>query len=171
MWSIPKNPLAKQFEKIGESLVKYEPEWRGLVSVAVTITSDNKPFYKKVTFGVHEDYLFCLGYLYGGSVDDFSKNLIEDTLLAAHKYAVSTRLYAYPYIVNNNKKIVTLRTNNLFEIDEAYVLCHGGDTINQSWKNLYHQIDGINKFGVCYRTDGDKKARRVFNDVKRSRFL
>lgn len=170
LWSGQIDLLNKYFKKIGTTLKEKDPEFIGFVNLD-TVLQKNKAYYRRLTFGATNDFIFCMTKLH----DKDREILTDGSDKNPEGYGASVRVHPYPYDqAINHELIEALRLDLpgcLEKCEECYVLSRKGDTIKKAWKEVYNNLRGLERFGVCYRTDGGVQARRTFNDLKRRRYV
>lgn len=157
------------FEKMANLITEKEPGYIGLVAMDV-ILSQNAVYYRNIKFTENYDYFYCMAKLNGVSLEKLSDNLRDGIHTKSEGFAASLRLYAYPYNSTKNKGF-DLSDIETHEIDDCMIKCGRGDTIKNTWKDIYKDLSQYTKHGLCYRTDGSDRARRTYNMLKREKYL
>lgn len=163
-----KSPLSKLAAIIRER----EPYYKGFVILDV-ILNDQKAYYKRIHFGTTYDIIYAMGTLVDMNPDDLIAFIERDgNMKKPEGFSASLRLYAYPYEPDLNFHVVISGPEiKAHRGPECFFLTEKGRTIRETWKKIYKHTYGLQEYGVCYRTDGDNKARKVFNRLKREHYL
>jgi len=171
-WSGKLNITKKIFKRIEEKLLN--EEFIGFVHFDIVLDED-RAYYQKITFGSTVDFITCLSELHDKHMDVLTRD--EDK--RPRGFASSLRLFVYPYDPDTNilyiDSCVREKRFNQSPIivqkgDESYILCRKGSTIKDSWREIYKDTKGLALHGICFRTDGGRKARRIFNEIKRRQY-
>jgi len=162
----------KKIQTIFERLIgRFSAEnYRGFITLDVII-KDGKFYYDRIRFNILPDVLYAVIELSGVDEEELIIGMESGRHFEKPKgFACSLKLWDYPYSITGNKNAVIKysETHELIEIYDSFIATSRGDTIKKTWKNLYKNIADID---ICYRTDGDYKARWTFNQLKRQRIL
>jgi|GEM_PF-6084237 len=167
--------INKQLTKISSELAEREKNWKGFITLDLILTGGNI-IYRDIRFSLLEDYLFCLATLNKSGIEELIEKLESgETLPKPEGFACSMRLYTYPYDPFENKQAAAAAypfISAAYEGTESFILTHRGERIKDTWKDLLSQIPKhAAKYNLCYRTDGDKKARQAYNTLMREHYL
>jgi hypothetical protein len=161
---------SKKMESVFNKLInKFSDEnYIGFITVDVIIKEPHI-YYDRIHFNICADYF--MGIVELSDMD--AETLITCIESGEHiekpqGYSCTLRLWDYPYCPERNKFKALKYAEDLKEIDECYIATARGNTIKHTWKNLYKNIADMD---LCYRIDGDYKARWTFNQLKRAKIL
>ena len=154
--------------KLSEKFMDKE-DFTGFVTLDVTFQED-KVYYHRIKFNILYDYLHAISALSNMSVDSLLKTMESgESIEKPEGYGCSLRLWEYPYGQHN--KIIAepyVEDHGLQEIEDCYVITSTGKTIKKAWKSLYRKAKDIE---MCYRLDGDYKARWTYNQLKQNHYV
>ena len=174
MFSARCNLMDGYFKRMVQTLERYNHI--GFVNISITFVGD-KPKYRDVYFGATEMFAVCLEKLYGDiEIELFKekeqKRKIDESIRGFSGYM---RVHGYPYHPEQNRTIFESipdeKKPELFWFIDSYTVAGRGDNISELWKALYSQAAGLREHGVCWRIDGDKKARQTFYNLKQKRII
>lgn len=168
---IDQEPIEKAMEKLIDLAIKQEGEYSGFVNITVTYR-DGIPYYKNVLYGYTLKYMAGLLSLYEGDISTFFMDPAcrEVRLSSVKGFGVTLRLWAYPYDEEHNRSIGE-GIPGLEWDGESWIAVGRGDTIKDTWRDLYSTLAPLVNRGVCFRTDGEIKARRVFNEIMKRQLV
>ena len=142
---------------------------QGFVSIEV-VFKDGTPVYSSIGFGVTLLLSNMIQQLY-----DFSSGMPITAEDLPRGFVGSMRIYAYPYMPDLNKELGDAIIDNEKEIyfwdRDSYVIYEKGRNITETWKAIYMKASALKKYGICYRTDGDIKARQTFYRLKKEKII
>jgi len=167
-----------ELEKLGNIIKVKAPEYKGFVGIDVTLNVD-QIYYHRIFFGASMDVVSSIALLHGLEPEEMVDSFKEGKKLnKVRDYISSLRLYDYPYnpltniaITDKAIEIGVLEHQNLYRGSDSVSVCFSGQTVSQSWKNLYRKMEGISKFGICYRTDGGDVMRKKYSKLKEWSYL
>lgn len=153
-----------------EKLIKYtvekDPSYIGFVSLDLCLDG-GEAFYQGITIGATPSFAWCLERLHAKP--------LEDIFMAwepVDGYACCARLYRYPYSLQENQTIANLVPSADFKWDgESFIVFSKGSQIKKAWHSLYDRLEGMEKYGIIYRRDGDILPRRVMFQLKTGKYL
>lgn len=151
-------------DRLLATVLKNDPNYRGFINVSVVWRG--APYYQYISYGASYKFIVGLLRLYGVDFNTFaSKEFNRGPIMG---FGVTMRLWIYPYDRENNKKAVIEEVDH---DDESVIVSWRGDNIWKAWNGLYKNIGHIENAGICWRIDGDVKARQVFNDLRRLHYV
>ncbi len=155
-------------KKLAEKFMEKEA-FKGFVTLDVTFKED-KLYYNRIKFSIIYDYLYSLSALSNIGVDTLLARMeAGDKVEKPDGFGCSLRLWEYPYgpanIVAGEKYV---EEHHLEKADDCYVITSNGRTIKKAWKNLYNKSKDID---MCFRLDGDYKARWTYNQLKQNKYV
>ena len=162
-----------ELKKLGEMIKKKGEGYRGFVGIDVILQLE-KIYYQRIQFNTSTDIYFAMAMMYELEPEELSQKFEDNEVLIPKKdYVSSLRLYNYPYNPNMNLAIVS-KAIEIGVLDPSIVnrghestsVCFSGQSVSQSWKNLYRQIEGIEEYGICFRIDGGDRTRKSFSNLK-----
>lgn len=162
--------LAEPMKKLSEKIEEEEPDYEGFICLDIVLTK-RRPYWKLIDFNPPKDYIFAMEALAGHRIETLTDMVHKGTVERPRGYGGTTRIYAYPYDAEENF-LLTERNNfgNLYRMNDDCINIVGkGPNIRGVWNDIYKQIPRTQE--VCYRFDGDRQARYMFNELKRCRHL
>lgn len=159
-------------KKIERELNRKEYVERSFVEISLGVCEGEHCFHG-ISFGLVPDYVVALCELYGVK-DTADVGSCFDAELQQN-FVSTLRLHAYPYDEIENVSVVEntperlMAGMKLVEFADGYLVVGSGSRIYDAWRNLYKSINqAIRLYGVCYRVDGDRMAKEVYREMKRS---
>lgn len=162
-------------KKLRNFFIETNSEFRGWLTIEA-VWDDNKFYYRKVRAGVIYDIAYAMAFLYGipmdiiGSEQMFQADTIEN-------FSASLRIYTYPY--SEDDTALSLESwlpegfSDHLHRGPGYILVNGaGNKINKAWVSLYEKIpEKLNKFGLCWRTDGLIESQKIFKQLVKEKLV
>jgi hypothetical protein len=166
--------MDKYFDNLKPMLVR--ENFKGYVNIEVTFDK-KKPAYRDIYFGATILFTKCLEKLYGCPEEDLIVVTEGDRPIDrfVRGFAAFARVYAYPYRGDLNAEwLAFVRQEDcpelIWDVD-SYVVIGKEKSIAETWGYIYRQLASLNKYGICYRIDGDKKARQNFQKMKQQQII
>ena len=160
--------ISSIMKKLSEKFLEAE-DFTGFVTLDVVFKED-KLYYERIRFSILYDYLHAISSLSNMDVESLLAVMESGEKLGKPEgYGCSLRLYEYPYGTNNkNAAYPYIEEYNLKETEDCYVVTGSGKTIKKTWKDLYRKIKDVD---MCYRLDGDYKARWTVAKLKQGKYV
>jgi len=134
------------------------------------ILVDNKVYFNDISFALSDGLHNCINNFYG--VDDIYVALENgESLKAKDKFGVSMKAFAFPFGFGKIQDKRIEEDEFFISLKESYLAVNTGRNIFKSWNKLIKEVDKRKVNNLCYRIDGNKKAGRVYNDLKRKRYI
>lgn len=155
--------------RLGEMALSHEKEYTGFINVSV-VFKNNIPYYRNIMFGTTYKFVSNILQLYDSDLEVLFAGGNQDRKMGVPGYGVSLRVWAWPYEIQRNQALIQNPEGSIFQWDgESYYLTGRGNRIKDAWKELYAAIPPVD--GMCYRTDADVKARRIYNEIMRCQYV
>jgi len=163
--NVNQKPIEKIMDKLAEMAVEHDGDYTGFINVSV-VYRDGVPYYRNILYGATYKFIKAVLNLYDGDINTFFNDpgCRDNRISSRPGFAISLRLYSYPYDLQNNKAIGDGLQGIEYDGESCFIIGQGA-TIKEAWNNLYSEIAPLTKRGVCYRNDAGLKSKQVFNDI------
>lgn len=162
-------PIMPHVKKMIGILSQWIENFTGFITLDVTLAPDGPWFRRAHVKTVRPEYLETMARMVDLTVDELVAQIeVGEDIQRPTGYGTCLQLYSYPYQVEDNFTLIPDLVGAGVRCKEGYngpVVVSYADTIKSAWKSLYKQIPSIN--GVCFRADGDRYARQIFNKLKK----
>lgn len=153
--------------KLGEMAANKAP-YKGMITLEVFYVG-NIPYYRNIRYGATFQLLHGYRALFG------TESMDADYDETPGHFVASMRIWGYPYTTDVNATILNnvpvSRVPQTVYDGESHLLFAPGESIRDAWRNLYAQVQGLEKYGVCWRVDGDVKPRRIRHELGQKQIL
>lgn len=165
-------PIEPCLDRLAELAIRHEGEYEGFISVRVTY-QDGIPYYQGLEYGASMKLIDGIITLYDADISTFFNDESRELRLSMIEgYAATLRLYAYPYDIERNKKVCEGIPGLIWdESCGSWIALGRGRTIKDTWREMYAGLKPYVSRGVCYRTDGEIKPRRVYSEIMRRQLV
>jgi hypothetical protein len=158
-------------EKLAQMASRKE-RYLGFINLGV-VFNGGKPYYRSLVYGTTEKFVGTILRLYDAGISSFFSDAMRETRnIPVAGYVAAIRLWAFPYSSVEQNRNLNVKDIDYTEWDgESYIIHGKGNKIIDAWKDLYSRLPKNGERGICFRTDGDVKPRRVMNELMRSKAL
>ena len=165
--------IAPQLKKLTSIMKNKANDYVGFVQIDVILNFD-KVLYHRIQFGTSIDMAYSVASICAVEPEDMIESFKNDIVPEIEKdYVSSLRIFGYPYEPSHNLatiekafEIGVLDSSDVRYGSESGLYAVSGQSVSQSWKNLYRKINHIGEYGLCYRTDGGDVMRKKFSKLK-----